>query len=183
MGMGLLKRNLVAAAFAVSSAAGQEAGHSYYRHPETNLVLDFWSSAKNKISMKVHSVDPQNSNMRKLAAKGLEKAEASESDVLKFCGFGSERGLQFLNMKEAGSGHYKGEMKVGLDILRGKGDVYGSAKGVSIHLKGESALLRGWYQLPSVASFLNGVTQRVTYDMKLNRVENPGRGACLAPGR
>jgi hypothetical protein len=99
-------RDTVQQADSISNA---KEGHTYWKHPDYDGVLDVWRCPERGICARVHAVNTQDERVRKAVAKTLKKdvKKVTDDDVLKnICGYEA----QFREMKEVEPGHWAGKI-------------------------------------------------------------------------
>lgn len=92
-----------------NSVKDAQPGHSYWKHPDYDGVLDVWNCPERGICAKVHAVNTQDARVRRAVAKTMKKdvKKITDDDVLKnICGYEA----QFSEMKQNEPGHWEGKI-------------------------------------------------------------------------
>jgi hypothetical protein len=94
-------------------------------------IIDVWRCPERGICAALHSVDPHDEDMRKLASRVLKKAvqDVTDSDVLQFCGYQAD--LQSMEEKAPGGktgslGKWSGTINIRIKGLPGQSDPDGT---------------------------------------------------------
>jgi hypothetical protein len=128
-----------------SAKQGLPPGHSYWKvqveeHDKDGkpfkttydgAIIDVWRCPERGICAALHSVDPHDEKMRKLAAKVLKKkpVDITDNDVLQFCGYQAD--LQEMTERQPGSqtgplGKWSGTIDIRIKGLPGQTDPNGT---------------------------------------------------------
>ncbi len=94
-------------------------------------IIDIWRCPEHGICAAIHSVDPHDEKMRKLAAKVLKKKieDVTDGDVLQFCGYQAD--VQNMEEKKPGPetgplGKWSGTINIRIKGLPGETDPNGT---------------------------------------------------------
>jgi len=94
-------------------------------------IIDIWRCPEKGICAAIHSVDPHDAKMRKLAAKVLKKKidDVTDADVLQFCGYQAD--VQDMEEKKPGPdtgplGKWSGTINIRIKGLPGQTDPNGT---------------------------------------------------------
>jgi hypothetical protein len=91
-----------------TTPSGAQPGHTYWKHPDYDAVLDLWNCPERGVCLKIHSLNPADKKVRELAAKELKKKpeELTDADMVKFCGYE----FQLQEMKQKKDGKWQGKL-------------------------------------------------------------------------
>ncbi|MEZ0226846.1 MAG: hypothetical protein ACAH83_19980 [Alphaproteobacteria bacterium] len=91
------------------TVSNAQPGHTYWKHPDYDGVLEVWRCPERGICAKVQSVNTQDPRVRTAVAKTMKKdvKKITDEDVLKnICGYEA----QFREMKEVEPDHWVGKI-------------------------------------------------------------------------
>lgn len=93
----------------LSGAFNKEAGHSYWKHPDYDSIIDFWIDAKGP-QMRVHAINPDNPRVKDMIAKGAKKdvSQLTQEDFDKAASYVSI----LKDMKQEKDGSWRGKLFV-----------------------------------------------------------------------
>jgi hypothetical protein len=96
-------------AHSAQAGAADTAGHSYWKHPDYDAVLDLWNCPERGICLKIHALNAEDPKVRALAAKDVKKdvKDLTPEDMQKFCGYT----LELHDMKQK-DGKWQGRLYV-----------------------------------------------------------------------
>lgn len=93
----------------LTSEFNKEAGHSYWKHPDYDSIIDFWME-KDGPHMRVHAINPDNPKVRDMIAKGAKKdvSQLTQEDLDKAASYVSI----LKDMKREKDGSWRGKLYV-----------------------------------------------------------------------
>ena len=87
-----------------------EPGHTYWKHPSYDAILDMWECKERGICMRLHTINPDDPEIRKLTAKETKKKieDITHDDLAQMCGYE----MQFSDMKRQKDGSWQGKLYI-----------------------------------------------------------------------
>jgi uncharacterized protein (DUF2147 family) len=101
-----------------------ETGHTFWKHPDYDAVVEVWADATKGLRGRVASLNPADKKIREMVGKILKKEEklVSDKDVLSFVGMEGDLHLHREGLKWTGSIYWPfKEKSYGVDVEQ-KGD-------------------------------------------------------------